>query len=374
MKRILFISSNIHTPWGGSELLWYKTAIFLIAQKAKVEVAVIARKWPHVPHHIQEIVDAGGRIYDLPIMPTTPYEYVKAKLKRPVEEQKRFLLKKISPDLLVHSMGKSFEGRDWMKIAHELAVPYVNIIHLASELQWPDNDEVDAYRMGYENARRNYFVSQANKEMVYRQLGMEMVNSAIVRNPISVSREILPYPSVEEGYYCALPAQLVPIHKGQDILFEVLAQPKWKQRAFHLNLYGTGAYSKSMSYYGRYLGLENVHFKGYAKNIEEVWRKNHLLIMSSRMEGLPLTLIEAMSCGRPAIVTEIAGMKECVQDGQTGFLAKSAHPEALDEAMERAWQQRQHWQQMGLLAAARTKELIPFEPVEEFADSLLRQV
>lgn len=40
-------------------------------------------------------------------------------------------------------MGKAFEGSDWMQLAHELAIPYVNIIHLASELQWPGNAEVD---------------------------------------------------------------------------------------------------------------------------------------------------------------------------------------------------------------------------------------
>jgi glycosyltransferase involved in cell wall biosynthesis len=373
MKRLLFVSSNIHTPWGGSELLWYKTAVFLTT-KTEAEIAVIAKKWPSVPRHIREIADVGGQIYDLPVPPATPFEYAIAKFWRPIEDQKRSLVQKFSPDLIVHSMGKSFEGGDWMTIAHDLAVPYVNIIHLSSELQWPSNDEVDVYRMGYDNARCNYFVSQANREIVCRQLGMEIANSSIVRNPISVSRKLLPYPEIKEGYYFALPALLVPIHKGQDILFEVLAQTKWKQRPLHLNLYGTGAYSKSLSYYSQYLGLENVHFKGYEKNIEEVWRKNHLLIMSSRMEGLPLTLIEAMSCGRPAIVTGVAGMKECVQDGKTGFIAKSANPDCLDEAMERAWQERQHWQKIGMLAAARVKELVPFEPVEVFAQNLMKQV
>jgi glycosyltransferase involved in cell wall biosynthesis len=374
MKRFLFISSNIHAPWGGSELLWYKTAVFLIEKRTEADVAVIARKWPTLPHHVREIRDAGGHIFDLPVSPTTPFEYAKAKIWKPIDEQKSSLIRKFSPHLIVHSMGKSFEGGDWMKIAHELSVPYVNIIHLASELQWPSDDDVDMYRSGYDKAHCNYFVSEANKAIVCRQLGMEIANSTIVRNPISVSRKILPYPETGEGYHIALPALLVPIHKGQDIIFEVLSQKKWKQRPLHLNLYGTGDYSKSLSYYSRYLGLENVHFEGYEKNIEAVWRKNHLLIMSSRMEGLPLTLIEAMSCGRPAIVTGVAGMKECVLDGKTGFIARSAHPEFLDEAMEKAWNCREHWPKMGLLAAEWVKERIPFEPVEEFARTLLMQI
>ncbi|MFH0780614.1 MAG: glycosyltransferase family 4 protein [Pseudomonadota bacterium] len=371
MKRILFISSNIHTPWGGSEVLWYKTAVFLKTQNSKVEVAVIAKKWPSVPSHIQEIADAGGIIYDFPVFPTTPLEYLKSKFRKPIESQKKILLQRFSPDLMLHSMGKGFEGGDWMKIAHELTIPYVNLIQLASELQWPGNEEIELYRKGYKNAFRNFFVSQDNRNVVCKQLGLEITNYDIVRNPISVSRKILPYPELEEEYHLALPAALVPIHKGQDILFEVLAQTKWKRRPLHLNLFGTGNYNASLQYYCHYLGLKNVHFKGHSSNLEEVWRKNHILIMSSRMEGLPLTLIEAMSCGRAAIVTGVAGMKDCIQDGETGYIAQGAHPEYVDDALERAWQDRNHWQKMGVLAAERIKELIPFEPIEEFAQILL---
>ncbi len=371
MKRILFISSNIHTPWGGSEVLWYKTAVFLKTKKSQVEVAVIAKKWPKIPGHIQEIADAGGIIYDFPVPPRTPVEYLQSKFRKSLERQKKTLLKKFSPDLILHSMGKSFEGGDWMKIAHESAIPYVNLVHLASLLQWPDNDEIELYRKGYENAFRNFFVSQGNRNVVCKQLGLEITNYEIVRNPISVSREILPYPEKENGYHLALPAALVPIHKGQDVLFEVLAQTKWKQRPLHLNLFGTGYYSASLQYYCHYLGLKNVHFQGHANNIEEVWSRNHLLIMSSRMEGLPLTLVEAMSCGRAAIVTGVAGMKDCIQDGETGYIAPGAHPGYVDDALERAWQDKNRWREMGVLAAERIKERIPFEPVEEFAQILL---
>lgn len=358
-------------PWGGSEVLWYKTAVFFKTHRTDVEVGVATRKWPHVPNHIQEISDVGGHIFDSPIPPTTPVEYLKTKLGGSLEGQKRNLIQKFSPDLILHSMGKSFEGGDWMKVAHELAIPYINLVHLSSELQWPVNDEVDLYREGYANACRNFFVANKNKDIVCRQLGFEIPNTAIVRNPIPVSGKILPYPGTTQGYHLALPAALVPIHKGQDVIFEVLARAKWKKRPIHLNLYGQGDYSKSLHYYCQYLGLKNVHFRGYSKNIEEVWGQNHALIMGSRMEGLPLTLFEAMSCGRPAIVTGIAGMVECVQDGETGFIARAVHPEFLDEAMERAWQQKDRWQEMGRLAAARVREIVPFEPVEEFAQILL---
>lgn len=371
MKKILFISSNYHTPWGGSELLWYKTAVYFKSARKDVDVGVGAREWPEMPHHIKEIINTGGQLFSYPVPPRTPVEYLKIKMHGSIDRKRRKLINRFSPDLILHSMGKSFEGGNLMRLAYELAVPYVNLIHLSSELQWPTNSEIELYRKGYAKARCNYFVANANRELVRKQLGLEIPNSAIVRNPISVSGSLLPYPDTSQGYNLALPALLVPIHKGQDVLFEVLAQTKWKKRPIYLNLYGKGEYSKSLQAYCRYLDLQNVHFKGYSKNIEDVWAQNHALIMGSRMEGLPLTLIEAMSCGRPAIVPDVAGMKECVVDGKTAFIARTAHPSSVDEALEKAWRQRDRWPEMGRCGAARVTEIIPSEPVKEFAQAVL---
>ncbi len=371
MKTILFISSNIHIPWGGSEVLWYKTAVYFKTKRDDVEVAVATRKWPFVPNHICDIRNVGGHVFELPVPPTTPLEYLKARLKGPIETRLKKLIQQISPDLILHSMGKSFEGGEVMNASQELCVPYINLIHLSSELQWPENGEVDVYKKGYARAYRNFFVSERNKEIVCKQLGFDIPNADIVRNPILVPAKVLSYPDTTRGYHLALPAALVPIHKGQDVLFDVLARSKWKKRPIHLNLYGDGSYSKSLHYYCHYLGLENVHFRGHVDNIEDVWTQNHALIMASRMEGLPLTLIEAMSCGRLAIAPDIAGIKECVQDGKTGFIARAVHADFIDEAMERAWKQKDHWQEMGQLAADRIREIIPFEPVKVFALKVL---
>ena len=370
MKRILFISSNIHTPWGGSEVLWYKAALYLLRNES-ARVAVAARKWPTTPFHIQEISDAGGLILDLPMPPATPLEYLKSKYSGSVEYRRKKLVRNFSPDLIVHSMGKSFEGGDWMDIAHSLQIPYVNVIQLSSELQWPDNDEIEQYTRGYGNACKNLFVSHSNRELIARQLGMLLPQSDIVRNPITVARELIPYPDTNNGYRLALPAQLVPIHKGQDILFEVLARDKWRNRPLSLNLYGDGAHSSSLSRYCAYLGLENVHFRGYATDIAEVWSQNHMLIMTSRMEGLPLTLIEAMSCGRAAIVTAVAGMPECLEEGKTGFIAEAPHPGLVDEALERAWAAAGPMAGNGYAGGSEGKGVDSFRPCREFVKTLL---
>lgn len=54
-----------------------------------------------------------------------------------------------------------------------------------------------------------------------------------------------------------------------------------------------------------------------------------VLVVPSAYEGLPLVIVEAMSCGLPVVATRIAGHPEAVDDGETGFLVPLDDPAAL---------------------------------------------
>jgi hypothetical protein len=60
-----------------------------------------------------------------------------------------------------------------------------------------------------------------------------------------------------------------------------------------------------------------------------------------------------------------------IDDGITGFLARAATEEAVDEALERAWQQRDRLREMGQRASRRIRELVPPDPARVFADRLI---
>ena len=116
------------------------------------------------------------------------------------------------------------------------------------------------------------------------------------------------------------------------------------------------------------LDLPNVRLAGHAR-VDEIWATHHALLMPSRHEGLPLALIEAMLCGRFGIVTDVAGNAELIDDNRTGFVAAAPQAACLDEAMERAWQQRHRWAEIGL-AAAQVQTLLPADPIDDFIQRL----
>ena len=116
--------------------------------------------------------------------------------------------------------------------------------------------------------------------------------------------------------------------------------------------------------------LKNVHFHGHVNDVKRIWEQNHLLVLPSRYEGLPVVLVDAMWCARPAVVTDVGGNAEVCVGGETGFVAAAPTVGLLAETLERAWNKRHDWQRMGLAARARAENLIPKDPAGDFRRQL----
>lgn len=73
---------------------------------------------------------------------------------------------------------------------------------------------------------------------------------------------------------------------------------------------------------------------GPTRDIEGVWRGHHLCILPSRGgEGLPRTILEAASCGRPILTTDVPGCRSFVRDGQDGMVVPADDAAALARAL-----------------------------------------
>lgn len=82
------------------------------------------------------------------------------------------------------------------------------------------------------------------------------------------------------------------------------------------------------------LGLAGVfHFAGQRRDIPACVRSLDIFVLSSRWEGFPLTVLEAMAGGVSVVATRVMGTPEAVQDGETGLLVAAGAPEELANAL-----------------------------------------
>src|SRR5262249_35671085 len=163
----------------------------------------------------------------------------------------------------------------------------------------------------------------------------ELHNAEVVYNPCKLRGEAVPpFPNHDKNLSIAMVGRLECYHKGYDLLLQVLSMEKWKARELVFNVYGDGPHLQLLKQSANTLRLGNLHFHRHVKNVTNIWAQNHLLLMTSRIEGQALSLIEAMWCNRAAVVTAVGGATELVTEGSNGFVAESATVSSIDAALE----------------------------------------
>ena len=376
--NIAFVSTMTADPWGGSEVLWSETCRRLASQGHKATIAY--RYWPTLPAPIQALVD-DFKIDVFPLGRRHPLAQrigrrflQEVGLVRPVSRAQDWL-RRVNPDLLCISNGVAFEDAPWMEMAVAERVPFVTITQANTEVVWPSDQRATQLIALLSAARKCFFVSHGNLKLAQTQLGAQLRNAEVVSNHSGALWSAdTPWPNCQAGTWrLACVGRLYPPAKGQDLLIDVLRQPQWRARSLLVSFYGAGPHEQCLRRLVEASGLEQqVRFCGHVSDVAQVWRDNHALILPSRAEGLPLALIEALLCGRTAIVTDVAGNAEVVEHGVTGFVAEAPAVRPLARAMEEAWSARDRWREMGERASETIRKQIPEDPAAVLGEKILQ--
>lgn len=354
--KIAFLSTMAgDSPWGGSEDLWYRTARLTLERGH--QVAIVNYRWPEVPRKISELQERGARLLRLPHPQDAHHARdVRSRLKRRWDRFRVWnSLASWKPDVVCVSLGGTFDMVPHGAFAgflDEHGVPYVVICQYNSEdLIFIDEATRTAAIGFFSRARYAAFVAQRNMHVAERQIAAHLPNACVIRNPVNLANfNPVPYPNsdlVKMANVARFHAQC----KGQDVLLEALSEEQWKQRRWLLRFYGDGVDRPYLERLTAYYNIaDKVEFCGHVGDVRSIWADNHLNVLPSRSEGTPLSLVEAMICGRPSVVTDVGGNVEWVDEPSTGFVADAPSARSLNKALERAWEARERWELIGRCA------------------------
>lgn len=176
-----------------------------------------------------------------------------------------------------------------------------------------------AFRRYYSRLDHIICQSKVMRRDLCQKFGVDQSKTSLIPNPVDT--ELIAHLSTElilDASQARLDGEvrlvavgrLVPI-KGFDILIHALR--RLDNPSIHLDIIGEGPELARLRKLAESLDIAaNVHFRGYQANPYFWMRQADALVMSSRHEGLPNVVIEALACGTPVITSPIPAALEII--------------------------------------------------------------
>ncbi len=171
----------------------------------------------------------------------------------------------------------------------------------------------------------------------------------------------------EDTLLVGIVARLVPI-KAHEVFLEAAAEVGRRLPQSRFLVVGDGARRPELETLAGRLGLQDrVRFLGWRRDLDRIYADLDIVALTSRNEGSPISLIEAMAAGRPVVATRVGGVPDLVEDGVTGCLVPPGDANALAEAMVGLLTDPDRRQAMG---QAGRKRVIPAFSAERLLDDI----
>ena len=271
----------------------------------------------------QPVIRKGTEVWEIPIAlyrSLNPFRDLKALI------QAVKAIRREKPDVIhCHSAKGGIIGRTagWITGVKTFYTP-----HAFSYLCTPSKKKRWVFLMIEKLTRFNTYVlacSESEQQMAVSDVGYRQDHALVWHNAVpDASLEVGKPVDVSEPYACYIGRPCY--QKNPLFLLDVIRKVKDKGCNLKFILLGVGYHSpelEAMKAKMKALGLE------YAIKLEpwinhadcqEFVRKSLFYISTALYEGLPLAVIEAMANGKAVIASDVVGNKDCVRDGENGFL------------------------------------------------------
>ncbi|MEZ5453030.1 MAG: glycosyltransferase [Thiothrix sp.] len=189
-------------------------------------------------------------------------------------------------------------------------------------------------RLLYPRAHKVIAVSTAIADMLEQNLGLQNVTS--IPNPLDFHTiDLLKKQPVEHPRPYLLAIGRLHPQKGFDLLINAFANSKASQTT-DLLILGEGGQRANLQQQIEHLGLtEKIHLPGMANNPYRYLDNAQIFILSSRYEGYPNVLLEALACRCPVIATNCpTGPNEILTHGVNGILINNENTDELTKSID----------------------------------------
>jgi len=139
-------------------------------------------------------------------------------------------------------------------------------------------------------------------------------------------------------------------NKGVNYLLEAVNQMFMRFNLINLKvvIVGSGEDENKLRNQINKLGLQNsVHLVGFLPDAPRYLKAFDIFVLPSLKEGLPYTIMEAMSTGLPVVASRAGGIPDLVTDGKNGLLVESKNSKALADTLEKLIKKPEEIKRMG---------------------------
>ena len=183
--------------------------------------------------------------------------------------------------------------------------------------------------------KSDYCVFQLDKARDF--FGEEVLkHSFVIPNPYVPVSNVEPYTGVRKKTIVSA-GRFAP-QKRFDVLIEAFAKVHKQHPDYRLVLYGEGDSLAEYKGLSKQLGIEDsIEFPGYVRSVPSAVREDGVFVLSSDYEGIPNSLIEAMSVGLPVVATDCTpgGPAFLTNNGERGLLVPVHDVEEMAHAIMR---------------------------------------
>ncbi len=272
-----------------------------------------------------------GQLFNLGINKTFP-ERPWTRLKR-IRKLRKYL-KDENFDFIIDNRSRQFPVIEWMYLNYAyLNFKFIYIIH---------SGNIQNY------LTKNTWISRLMLKKAYKIVSVSKRMSELINSKFKTSKSITIYNPFDDFMlqnvktetnkpYVLFLGRFDEQVKNLSLLIESYSQSQLSDNAVQLHLVGDGKDKGMIQQKIDKHGLQQeIKIFPYTKNVYPLLRNALFLVLTSRYEGFPMVLIEALSVGTPVISVDCqTGPSEIIQHEHNGLLVENHNPKALSDAFNR---------------------------------------